>query len=224
MTTLDFKIKDYDKILYLQRKLVELKIKNENKDFFLIGEHPHVITFGKRPGQEENLKVKLKNLYSENIKVRKISRGGFVTYHGPGQIVGYPIFDLRENNVGIRTFMNRLQEALIMTLKRFDIDGYTRPNLIGVWVNGGKIASIGLGVKKGISFHGFALNVNTDLKYFNYIVPCGISNIKMTSIEKIIGFKISLNRVKKECTEQILKNFKKKNNQFQGYEFQRMCI
>jgi len=213
---LDFGIKDYDEILLLQTRLVELKKDNTNiEDFFLIGEHLHVITMGRRPNQESNLKVSLKLLESKNIKLRHISRGGFATYHGPGQIVGYPIYNLVENKIGVRQFINKLEEIIISVLSEFNITSYRKPGLIGVWTDSGKIASIGVGVRKGISFHGFSLNVNTDLGYFNYIKPCGLENIKITSMKDVIGSFVLIDEVKKICFKKTLSVFNQKKIKYE---------
>lgn len=224
MKILDFGIKDYDEILCLQKRLVKLKSEGkEAENFLLIGEHFHVITLGKRPKQEANLKVDLKEVDSKNIKIRKVHRGGFATYHGPGQIVGYPIIDLRRNNLGIKTFIEKLEEVLISTLEHFNIHGIRKPGYIGIWVDENKIASIGVGIKRSITFHGFSLNVNTDLSYFDYIIPCGLNGVKMTSLEKEMEKKVSIKDVKHICIKQISKVFNNPSTHLKYYEDIRLC-
>lgn len=217
MIKLDFGVKDYDEILLLQKRCIRLIKKEESgQDFFLIGQHYPVITLGIRPNQEANLKIGFEKLHSEGIKVREIHRGGFATYHGPGQIVGYPIFNLRKNKLKIREFIDKLEEVMILTLSEFNISAERKKGFVGVWINGKKIASIGVGVKKGISYHGFALNVNTELKNFRYIVPCGLTDVKMTSMEEIKKHKVVLQRVKYECINYIKKVFGKEIKNYKG--------
>ncbi len=207
MVKLDFGIRDYDEVLSLQKYFVDLNVKKPGQDYFLIGEHYPVITLGIRPQQKRNLKATSAQFHSKNIKIREIRRGGFATYHGPGQIVGYPIFNLRRNNLKVKEFIYKIESALMLTLKKFDIAACRKKGLIGVWVKDKKIVSIGVGVNRGISYHGFALNVNTDLSKFDYIIPCGLANIKMVSMQKIKNSKISLSKVKKECINSIMDIF-----------------
>jgi lipoate-protein ligase B len=193
---LDTRISPYEKIWELQKKLHLKRVLNEIPDTLIFTEHFHVYTIGKR-GKEENFKVSKEFLNKLGIKILRVERGGDVTYHGPGQIVGYPIFYIKEKIAGIKKFINKIEDAIIITLKEYGIKGEKRENMIGVWVFDKKICSIGVAVKNFVSFHGFALNVNTDLKYFDYIFPCGMDK-EVTSIEKLIHQKVDIQEVKQK--------------------------
>lgn len=192
---------NYEKAWNLQKVLHEKRIKNEIPDVIIFTEHNHVYTLG-RKGKEGNFKISPYFLKEKGIDIFRVERGGDVTYHGPGQIVGYLIFYI---DIGIKRFVNKIEDAIIMLLKEYGINGEKNDKNPGVWVNDEKICSIGIAVKKFVSFHGFALNVNTDLKYFDYIFPCGLQK-GVTSMEKIIGKKINIEEVKnklKRCFESI---------------------
>lgn len=198
---LDTVFLNYEKAWNLQKILHEKRVRNEIPDVIIFTEHNHVYTLGKK-GKEENFKVSPDFLKEKGIDIFRVERGGDVTYHGPGQIVGYLIFYI---DIGVKRFVNNIEEAIIRMLKEYGINGERKDKNPGVWVNDEKICSIGIAVKKSVSFHGFALNVNTDLKYFDYIFPCGLQK-KVTSMEKIIGKKINIEEVKnklKECFESI---------------------
>lgn len=205
MTIIDFGIKDFDEILILQEAISEDIRRGLRENCCLIGEHYNVITLGRRPNQKSNLKLQDCNL--NNIKIRKISRGGFATYHGPGQIVAYPLINLTKYGLSIRSYISQLEQIIINILEEFNIKAVKKTGYIGIWVEDAKIASIGVGVKRGISLHGFAINICTDLDYFSYIVPCGIKNLKMTSIEKVLNREVSLKKVKKICKLKILEYY-----------------
>lgn len=173
----------YAKALDIQLKLLELRKTGEIGDTLLLLEHPHTITIGRR-GNMGNLLAANNYLEKAGIHFEVISRGGDITYHGPGQLVGYPIMDLNEMGRDIHKYLRRLEETIIVSLNDFGMRGRRVKGVTGVWVKWHKIASIGVGVKKWISYHGFALNVNTDLSYFDMMVPCGIENVRMTSIQR----------------------------------------
>lgn len=173
----------YAKALDIQLKLLELRKTGEIGDTLLLLEHPHTITIGRR-GNMGNLLAANNYLENAGIHFEVISRGGDITYHGPGQLVGYPIMDLNDMGRDIHKYLRRLEETIIVSLDDFDMRGRRVKGVTGVWVKWHKIASIGVGVKKWISYHGFALNVNTDLSYFDMMVPCGIENVRMTSIQR----------------------------------------
>jgi lipoyl(octanoyl) transferase len=164
-------------------------------------EHPHVYTLGKS-GSENNLLIDFIQLQANDAKFYKIDRGGDITYHGPGQIVGYPIFDLEIIKIGLKQYIFRLEEIIIKTINEFGLKGSRLEGGTGVWldpeINGKarKICAIGVKASKFVTMHGFALNVNTDLTYFNYINPCGFSDKGVTSLEKELGKKQDINRVK----------------------------
>lgn len=196
---LDIGFSNYEKAWRFQKILHEKRVKNEIPDVMIFTEHNHVYTLGKK-GREENFKISPSFLKEIGIDIFRVERGGDVTYHGPGQIVGYLIFYI---DIGIKRFVNNIENAIIMMLKEYDINGEKNDKNPGVWINNEKICSIGIAVKRSVSFHGFALNVNTDLKYFDYIFPCGLQK-KVTSMEKIINKKINMQEVKdklKKCFE-----------------------
>lgn len=187
-----------------QEIILEKRINNEINDSLILLEHPPTITTGRR-GNSNNLIVDKSILHKKAITFEIISRGGDITFHGPGQIVGYPIFNLNNRGKDIHKYLRSLEKILILTLKEFKVDAETIDKLTGVWVKKFKIASIGIGVRRWTTYHGFALNVNTDLSYFDLIVPCGISDVRMTSIKELLNHtsKIDTTKVKKV----IAKNF-----------------
>lgn len=164
-------------------------------------EHPHVYTLGKS-GSENNLLLDYIQLQANDAKFYKIDRGGDITYHGPGQIVGYPIFDLEIIKIGLKEYIFRLEEVIIKTINEFGINGSRLEEGTGVWLDpdikgkARKICAIGVKASRYVTMHGFALNVNTDLKYFNFINPCGFSDKGVTSLEKESGEKQDINKVK----------------------------
>lgn len=163
-------------------------------------EHPHVYTLGKS-GQANNLLIQDEFLKKINASFYKINRGGDITYHGPGQIVGYPIFDLEQMELGIKEYIFKLEEAIIRTLKSFNIDGSRLDGATGVWLETStpqarKICAIGVRASRYVSMHGFALNVNTQLEYFSHINPCGFIDKGVTSMEKELGGKVEMDEVK----------------------------
>jgi lipoate-protein ligase B len=166
----------YSEALRIQEKLVEERKRGEGQDTLLFVEHPHVITMG-RNGNEHHLLAGSEVLARTGIEFFETNRGGDVTYHGPGQLVGYPIFDLREWRRDVHAFFRGVEEALIQALSSVGVEAERLPQkgYEGVWVRGAKIAAIGIHISRWITSHGFALNVDTDLSYFKYIVPCGLT-------------------------------------------------
>jgi lipoate-protein ligase B len=172
----------YGEVLDLQRGLCRQRISGEiHEDILLLVEHEPVVTLGRgtRPG---SLPVPPAEIERRGLGVFEVERGGDVTYHGPGQLVGYPIIDLRQHREDLHWYLRRLETGLIDALAHLGIEAETNPGLTGVWTRGRKLASIGIHVKQWVTFHGFALNVNTDLSYFDLIVPCGIRDVVMTSV------------------------------------------
>ena len=168
------------------------KVASGANDLILLCQHPHVYTFGKS-ADKNNLLISKDFLTKIDAEVFETERGGDITYHGPGQLVGYPIINLRSKGIGVKKYVTTLENSLIAALKTFGIEAYQIDGLTGIWVGQEKevkrkIGAIGIRIKNGVSMHGFALNVTTDLSYFNHIVPCGISDKQVTSIEKEIGF------------------------------------
>jgi len=163
----------YEAAFELQRELVERRKRGEIPDQLLIVEHPHVITMG-RNAHAENLLASPEILERAGVELHSTDRGGDVTYHGPGQIVGYPIFDLREWRRDVVAYLRALEQVLIDALKDFGISAGRKQGATGAWVGDAKIAAIGVHISRWVASHGFALNVDTDLNYFKYIVPCGL--------------------------------------------------
>lgn len=163
----------YARALALQADLVERRKRGEIPDQLLIVEHPHVITMG-RNGHDENLLASPEVLERAGIELHYTDRGGDVTYHGPGQIVGYPIIDLREWKRDVGAYLRALEQVLIDVLTDFGIAADRSPGATGVWVGGAKVAAMGVHISRWVTSHGFALNLDTDLNYFKYIVPCGL--------------------------------------------------
>ena len=177
----------YAEVLELQRRLCRQRLAGEiNDDILLLVEHDPVITLG-RGTSPESLPVSASVLERRGIPVFEVERGGDVTYHGPGQLVGYPVIDLRQHREDLHWYLRRLENALIGALAKLGIVAGANPGLTGVWTSGRKIASIGIHVKQWVTFHGFALNVSTDLSYFDLIVPCGIRDVVMTSVSRELG-------------------------------------
>jgi lipoate-protein ligase B len=174
---------DYGAALAFQRRLHELRAAGEIPDTLVLLEHPPVITLG-RSAKPANLLVSEAELARRSVAVHRIERGGDVTFHGPGQLVGYPVFHLRQGFVGVRPFVDRLQQALVAALEQLGVVARLRQALVGVWVEDRKIASIGIAVKRWVTLHGFALNVTTDLSYFSLINPCGMAQVRMTSVAR----------------------------------------
>ena len=158
-------------------------------------EHPHVFTMG-RAGKSENV-LSREDPTGKPIELVQTNRGGDVTYHGPGQLVGYPHLDLRQRGRDVHRFLRDLEKSLIQTVAYFGVAAFVKPGLTGVWTGRGKLASIGIGVSRWITKHGFALNVNTDLSYFKLIHPCGILNCPVTSLSDLLGGPVDLDEVKR---------------------------
>ncbi len=177
---------DYQSALNLQTELHQLRKQGAIGDTLLLLEHPPVITLGRR-ANKTNLRVSEPELDRRGIKVYQIERGGDITYHGPGQLIGYPIFHLRAGLLGVRRFVEGVEQALILALKKVGVDAGVKPKQIGVWVQGKKIASLGIAVKEHITLHGFALNVKGDLAGFQLINPCGLNPSVMTTVERCGG-------------------------------------
>jgi lipoate-protein ligase B len=173
----DLGVREYGQCWELQRRLVTQRQQGEIGDLILLVEHPHVFTVGRAARGAANL------LAPGEVPVFDIERGGDVTYHGPGQLVGYPILLLREGERDLHRYLRGLEYALIATAANFGLTGTRRPGLTGMWVGDHKLASIGVAVKRWVTLHGFALNVTTDLAYFNRINPCGLPSAVMSSLQ-----------------------------------------
>lgn len=215
----DLGLKDYKETWDFQeelfQKIIDLKIDNRRNNaghntpsYFLFVEHPHVYTLGKS-GDMTNLLLNETQLIAKGASFYKINRGGDITYHGPGQIVGYPLLDLENFFTDIHKYMRLLEEVIILTLADYGLQSERSSGETGVWLDVGtpfarKICALGVRSSRWVTMHGFALNVNTDLGYFDNIIPCGIKGKAVTSMEVELGKKIPLDEVK----EKILKHFK----------------
>jgi lipoyl(octanoyl) transferase len=186
---------DYDEAHALQKETVARLQSNRCEETLYLLEHPHVITLG-RNATASSLLADSDLLRQKGVTVVETDRGGDITYHGPGQLVGYPIVKLEPGRRDIRRFVTDLEEALLRTLAHLGIVGRRDPVHRGVWVDDRKIASVGIRIARWVTSHGFALNVNTDLTYFSLIHPCGITGCQMTSISCEVGSKIDMQDVK----------------------------
>lgn len=193
---LDLGLSKYDEAWELQKNLFEDVTKNRKQNYFILTEHLPVITLGKS-SDKKNIISDSQILKSNNIDVVEIDRGGDVTFHGPGQLVGYPIINLNNFNKDIHWYLRSIEEVIIVTLNYFGISAERIKGLTGVWVNNQKICAIGVKVTRWVTMHGFALNVSTQLDYFGHIIPCGINDKSVTSLEKIVDEQISMEKVKK---------------------------
>jgi lipoate-protein ligase B len=185
---------NYTSALYLQNALVSARQAGIIPDTILLLQHTNVITIG-ASGTVEHIVVPHIRLEEENIPIIHVDRGGSVTYHGPGQLVGYFIMNLRTIGMSLRQFLFNLEEVIISTLDDYCIKAHRDPNYRGVWVGNDKICALGLKLSHGYTKHGFALNVSTDLRYFEYIVPCSIREKGVTSISSLLGNKIKLEEI-----------------------------
>jgi len=185
--------------------------KNAVNNYLLFCEHPHVYTLGKS-GSEKNLLINYLQLQAKNAVFYKTNRGGDITYHGPGQIVGYPILDLEQFKLGVKTYIFSLEESIIQTLAYYGIKAERLDGATGVWLDTEtpkvrKICAIGVRTSRYVSMHGFAFNVNTDLNYFNYINPCGFTDKAVTSLAKELGVAVNMDDVKKILLRKISEVF-----------------
>ena len=177
LNIIDLGLTEYQRALQIQKTLVKERLDNSTPDTLLLVEHPHVVTLGKQTSPNDVL--------DNSIPIVKVDRGGSATYHGPGQLVGYIIMDLKTKGISVPVLISKIHEIIILTLDELDITAKREKNDTGVWVGQKKIASIGLSVRNWITYHGFSLNVNTDLDRFNAIRPCGYDSQVMTSVNSI---------------------------------------
>ena len=196
----------------LQEELVEKRKRHEITDQLLLVEHPHVVTMG-RNGHMENLIAGEEILSRSGIDFHHTNRGGDVTYHGPGQVVGYPILDLNEWQRDVHAYVRAVEQVVIDTIAVFGLRGARVAGATGVWVDGAKVCAIGIHISRWVTSHGFALNVTTDLQYFQYIIPCGLTE-PVTSM-KALGVSASMDEVKLAAREQFAKVF--------GYETEKLA-
>ena len=194
----------YEKALAYQRTLLERRIAGKTRDCLVLLEHPPTITTGRR-GNTEHLLVRREHLEKHGIAFHRASRGGDITFHGPGQLVGYPVLNLKDHGTDVRGHMRKLERVIMRSLLDFGIEGGRMDGATGVWAEGSKIASIGIAIRKWVTYHGFALNVNTDLDYFDLIVSCGITDVRITSVKSLLGGPEDMKI--QTITDCIIKNF-----------------
>lgn len=214
--TWDYQTELLDEIIRIKRANRSAEVVEETPNHFLFVEHPHVYTLGKS-GDQNNLLINEKQLEERGATYYKINRGGDITYHGPGQIVGYPILDLENFFTDIHKYLRLLEEVIIKTIAEYGLKGVRSKGETGVWLDVGtpfarKICAMGIRSSRWVTMHGFALNANTNLGYFDNIIPCGIRGKAVTSMEVELGKKVDIEEVKAK----ILKHFKE---QFEVAEF-----
>ena len=199
---LDLGLSDFNDTWELQKKLQSKRILNEIKDHFLIVEHHPVYTLGKNAPKEHLLNSQ------KNISVIQTDRGGNITFHGPGQLVGYPILDLNKYKRSITWYMRKLEQLIIDILGNYNIIAHRKKGLTGVWVRNEKIAALGVRISKWVTMHGFSININPNLEYYKFIIPCGIEDYGITSMEKIMGDEVpSMDEIKLTVKNLFSKNF-----------------
>lgn len=196
----DLHLIEYEQALALQESLVRQRCQGEGGDMLLLLEHPPVFTLG-RGADDRHV------LTPQQTPVHRVSRGGDVTFHGPGQLVGYPILDLTAHGRDVHAYLRSLEAVLIETLATYGLETQRKPGLTGVWVGERKIASIGVGVRRWITYHGFALNVDPELAYFAAIVPCGLTGVRMTSMAECLGCSVSVADIKACVAEMFARRF-----------------
>jgi len=199
MYWIDLGYMDYEKSLEMQRIIVEKRQANELPDVLLTVEHPHVYTIGRRG--------KIEDVPQMTIPIVRVERGGSVTYHGPGQLIAYPIIKLDATQMDVHQLVNMLEEVGICLLKDYNVVAERVAGKPGVWVKGKKIASIGLAIKNWVTYHGIAININVDLRYFRAIKPCGFSPDLITSLNEILGREVSMNEIKQKFIQHFAKIF-----------------
>lgn len=185
----------YAAALSAQKEAVRRRIAGEIPDTLLFVEHPHVVTLGKTAKREHLVAAR------PGVEVVETDRGGDVTYHGPGQVVGYPILDLSALRRDVKWYLERLEDVLIRTCARFGLAAARAEGMTGAWVGAAKIAAIGVRVERWVASHGFALNANTDLSYFDLIIPCGLRGKGVTSLAKELGRPVDLDEVRRALAE-----------------------
>ncbi len=198
----DLGLIDYQQAWGMQKEIFDLRLHDKINDTFFLLEHPHTYTLGK-VAEKENLLSTEEQLKELGVSVYEIDRGGDITYHGPGQIVGYPIIRLSDWKEDTHEYLRALEEVIIKTCAEYGLETGRNPKYTGVWIENRKIAAIGIKVSRWVTMHGFAFNINTDLNYFGGIIPCGIRGKDVTSLSKELKKEIELNEVK----EKIVRNF-----------------
>lgn len=196
----------YMPVWEFQKQLQQMRIANEIPDVLIFVEHPPVYTIGKN-GTENHIIAPSQQLAKEGIEVIPVDRGGDVTYHGPGQLVGYPIFDLKQHRKSVSYFMRQLEEVFIQALKKWHIEAGRNEGYTGVWVGNDKIVALGVRISRWVTMHGFAFNVEPNLAHFNGIIPCGIFHLGVTSLRELLGHSVGLDNVKTPVLDAFQKCF-----------------
>jgi lipoyl(octanoyl) transferase len=212
LLTTDLGLLSWSDAYALQQRIVAARKAGAIDDVLLFCEHPHVLTLGRNASQK-NLLASDNVLRQKNVELRETNRGGDITYHGPGQIVGYPILNLDLICRDVHWYVRTLEEVMIRASAEFGISAYRIPGKTGIWfqppcnIPEEKLAAIGVHISRWVTSHGFAYNVSTDLRYFDLIIPCGIADRKATSLEKLLHRNISLNEVKPRLTHHLAQLF-----------------
>jgi lipoyl(octanoyl) transferase len=194
----------YAEGLELQRQLVAQRQADEIDDVLLLLQHPHVLTLGVKAGESrQHVLATPERLAELGVAVHETGRGGDVTYHGPGQIVGYPIFDLKPDRCDVHQYVRDLEEVMIRVTGSYGFTAARMPGLTGAWVGAEKIGAIGVRIQRWVTSHGFAFNVNTDLGFFSLIVPCGITDRGVTSLARLAGLEIAVSEVEGRLVQHI---------------------
>ena len=202
----DLGFKRYKSVLSLQKKLQKQRIAGNTQDTLILVEHEPVYTLGKNANKHHLLQSR-----DKSVEVHNIDRGGDVTFHGPGQLVGYPILDLRNYKKSVSWYMRTLEELTIRVLKEFDIKGSRKKGLTGVWVKNKKIAAQGVRISRWVTMHGFSINVCPQLSYYDGIIPCGIFDYDVTSMEECLNKKLSIKKIKSSVSKIFLELFISRN-------------
>ena len=199
---LDLGLSDYNDTWKLQKKLQSKRILGEIEDHLLLVEHPPVFTLGKNASKQHIINN------SEDVSIIQTDRGGNITFHGPGQLVCYPILDLNHYKRSITWYMRELEQLIIDVMGEYDIKASRKKGLTGTWVKDKKIAALGVRISRWVTMHGFSLNINPDLNFYKNIIPCGIKEYGVTSMAKIMGNEVpSMDEVKTKMTKHFTKNF-----------------
>lgn len=205
LRVIDLGLRAYGPVLDLQERLLAERRQGSRSDTLILVEHTPVYTFG-RNVRKEHLLAGEKELAAVGVQVFRTGRGGDITYHGPGQLVGYPILELRRHGLGVVGYVGRLEQVIVAVLAGFGVTSSTDPDRRGVWVNGEKIAAIGVRVAHGVTMHGFAFNVGVNLEHYKAIVPCGIKDAGVTSLDRLVAG-TGMESVKRATVSEFVKLF-----------------
>ena len=209
---IDLGLIDYEECYAIQKDVVRRRRAGVIDDTLILAEHNEVFTIG-RTGGMDNLLIPQDMLLSNALKVLRVDRGGDITFHGPGQLVAYPVIDLKDSDRDLHSYLRSLEEVGIRFLNEYGINAERVRGNTGVWVSGKKIASVGVGASNWVTFHGLSININFDLNFFSMINPCGIEDVEMTSMERLKGQKIPMDDVKTKTLKHFKEIFGLDNNE-----------